>query len=124
MTTEVRKQQRVFLPLQQDLIVAIADNPSQSFVQSPLMLGIAETIDKDEVGIAVHGCRASDPVFLLILLLLEEGFLHQRKHGNLPDTVCCLRRMHIAITSIDCVAIVNQSIKALKYRSSEVKNLC
>lgn len=76
MTTEVRKQQRIFLPLQQDLIVAIADNPSQSFVQSPLMLGIAETVDKDEISIAIHGSRALDPVFFLVLLLLKE-LLHR-----------------------------------------------
>ena len=64
------------------------------------MLWLSETIDKDEITIAVYGCFAADTIFLLVALFCEEGIFDNAEHWDATDARFCLGGMNITVTAI------------------------
>ena len=107
---KVRKENSILFSFKQDFMVAITDDPAKRFIQCPLMLGITEAINENEIRIAVHCGFAANSIRFLILFFLKEGLLHKRQHCNLANTARSLGGLYIAIAAIDRVSVVNKSV--------------
>ena len=70
---DLREQNRIFFACIKDFIIAVPDNTAECLIQCALILRVAETVDKDEVGISIHNGIAGKLSFLLILFFLDES---------------------------------------------------
>ena len=92
----------------QKFIVTVTDNPSDCFIQRPLMLYTSKPVDKDEIRISVNYAGTVNAVFLLIMFFFNKCFFYLLQHGNLPFPGPCLGRVDIKIAAVCRMVIIDQ----------------
>ena len=109
---EPGQQYRIF-EFCQLLVIAIPDDPPESFVECSLVLAIPKSVDEDEIRKAVHSHAALDLIELLVRFLHQQGLFYTGEHGDLPCSRFGLGRMYVeiaAILSVRSVVVVDKSV--------------
>ena len=108
MAAETRQEYGAVRVLRQHFIVAVPDDAPDGFVQRSLMLRIPESIDKDEIRIAINRSRTADTSSHLVLSLFQKRFFDVSQHGNLPNSCFGFRRMDVAVAAVDLMLVIHK----------------